>query len=38
MLITGDYDFHTSEIQEYFAVYTPADFLRNFNAKDQLNH
>jgi len=31
ILITGDYDFHTPEIQEYFAVYTPADFLKNFN-------
>lgn len=30
ILITGDYDFHTAEIQEYFAVYTPADFWRTF--------
>lgn len=30
ILITGDYDFHTNEIKEYFAVYTPADFLRTF--------
>ena len=32
VLVTGDYDFHTPEIQEYFAVYTPADFLRTFCA------
>jgi len=30
VLITGDYDFHTDEIREYFAVYTPGEFLRNF--------
>ncbi len=30
ILINGDLDFHTPEIQEYFAVYTPADFLRCF--------
>lgn len=30
ILITGDRDFHTSEIREYFAVYTPAEFLRYF--------
>jgi uncharacterized protein len=29
-LITGDHDFRTPEIQEYFNVITPADFLRNF--------
>ncbi|BBB92652.1 MAG TPA: putative toxin-antitoxin system toxin component, PIN family [Methylomusa anaerophila] len=29
-LVTGDYDFHTDEIKEYFAVYTPAEFLRTF--------
>ena len=38
MLITGDYDFHTPEIRANFAVYTPADFLRNFNSNDQLNY
>ena len=32
VLVTGDYDFHTPEIQEYFAVYTPGDFLRTFCA------
>lgn len=30
MLVTGDKDFHTKEIQAYLAVYTPEDFLRNF--------
>lgn len=30
ILITGDLDFHTPDIQEYFAVYTPADFIRYF--------
>ncbi|PKM38820.1 MAG: putative toxin-antitoxin system toxin component, PIN family [Firmicutes bacterium HGW-Firmicutes-8] len=30
ILITGDLDFHTREIREYFAVYTPADFLKCF--------
>jgi len=30
MFITGDKDFHTTEIREYIAVYTPDDFLRNF--------
>jgi putative PIN family toxin of toxin-antitoxin system len=30
VLVTGDQDFHTPEIQEYFAVYTPADFIRYF--------
>lgn len=30
MLVTGDYDFHTNEIREYFAVYTPAEFLQYF--------
>lgn len=36
ILVTGDRDFHTSEIKEYFAVYTPVEFLRNFNGK--MNH
>lgn len=30
ILVTGDYDFHTPEIREHFAVYTPADFLRAY--------
>src|SRR5690606_21315899 len=30
ILLTGDFDFHTQEIQEYFAVYTPAQFLKYF--------
>ncbi|GAX92045.1 PIN domain nuclease [Effusibacillus lacus] len=30
ILISGDQDFHTKEIREYFAVYTPAEFLRYF--------
>ena len=30
ILVTGDYDFHTNEIREYFAVYTPAEFLQYF--------
>lgn len=34
ILITGDYDFHTPEIQEFFTILTPADFLRSFG---QLN-
>jgi len=35
-LVTGDYDFHTPEIQEYFTVVTPADFLRSFG--QEINH
>lgn len=30
IVLTGDKDFHTTEIKEHFAVYTPADFLRDF--------
>jgi putative PIN family toxin of toxin-antitoxin system len=30
ILISGDKDFHTQEIREHLAVYTPADFLRYF--------
>lgn len=30
MVISGDKDFHTPEIREYLAVYTPANFLRDF--------
>jgi putative PIN family toxin of toxin-antitoxin system len=33
ILVTADFDFHTSEIQEYFAVYTPSDFLKYFDHK-----
>ena len=36
ILVTGDYDFHTPEIQEYFPVLTPAEFLRSFGRGD--NH
>lgn len=35
-LVTGDYDFHTLEIQEYFNVLTPADFLKTFG--QEMNH
>jgi putative PIN family toxin of toxin-antitoxin system len=28
ILVSGDKDFHTAEIREYFAVYTPAHFLQ----------
>lgn len=31
ILVTGDHDFYTPEIKEYFAVYSPIDFLRNFS-------
>lgn len=31
ILITGDHDFHTPEVKAYFAVYTPASFLRDFS-------
>jgi putative PIN family toxin of toxin-antitoxin system len=30
ILVTGDKDFHTPEIEEYFTVLTPADFLKRF--------
>ena len=33
ILVTGDRDFMTPEIKEYFAVYTPNEFLRNFGNK-----
>lgn len=36
ILVTGDDDFHTPEIQEYFTVLTPADFLRSFG--QEMNH
>ena len=36
IMVTGDFDFHTPEIQEYFTVMTPADFLRTFS--DDLSH
>lgn len=34
IMISGDKDFHTQEIREYFAVYTPADFLRDFDHRN----
>jgi putative PIN family toxin of toxin-antitoxin system len=30
ILVTGDHDFFTQEIQEYFAIYSPTDFLKIF--------
>ena len=36
ILVTGDHDFHTHEIQEHFAVYTPVDFVKNFG--NEVNH
>lgn len=36
IIVTGDFDFHTPEIQEHFTVMTPADFLRTFS--DDLSH
>ncbi|MDN4593825.1 putative toxin-antitoxin system toxin component, PIN family [Polycladomyces subterraneus] len=30
IIITGDKDFHSDEIREYIAVYTPSDFIRDF--------
>lgn len=30
IIITGDLDFHTSEIQEHFTVMTPGDFFKVF--------
>lgn len=30
ILITGDMDFHTPEIQEHFTIMTPVDFLNTF--------
>ena len=30
ILVTGDYDFHTTQITEHFPVMTPGDFLRSF--------
>ncbi len=35
ILVTGDHDFHTPEIQEYFAVMTPGDFLNAFGGEDK---
>lgn len=35
IFVTGDMVFHTEEIREHFAVYTPADFLRDFYIKHQ---
>ncbi len=36
ILITGDTDFHTPEIQEYFTIMTPGDFLNIFSS--DINH
>jgi putative PIN family toxin of toxin-antitoxin system len=36
ILVTGDLDFYTPEILEYFKVLTPADFLRHFN--NEIDH
>lgn len=30
IIITGDLDFHTPEIQEHFTIMTPGDFLKAF--------
>jgi predicted nucleic acid-binding protein len=30
LLVTGDKDFHTKEIQEFFTVCTPGEFLQWF--------
>ncbi|EHQ89719.1 putative toxin-antitoxin system toxin component, PIN family [Desulfosporosinus youngiae] len=32
ILITGDMDFHTPEIQEFFTIMTPVDFLNAFSS------
>ncbi|SPF41517.1 putative toxin-antitoxin system toxin component, PIN family [Candidatus Desulfosporosinus infrequens] len=32
ILITGDLDFYTPEIQEYFTIMTPGDFLNAFSS------
>jgi len=34
IMISGDKDFHTQEIREYFTVYTPADFLRDLDHRN----
>jgi len=36
ILVTGDRDFYTSEIQEYFKIMTPGDFLNSFS--NEINH
>lgn len=33
LIVTGDKDFKSREIQEYFAIYTPGEFLRFLNPK-----
>ena len=33
ILITGDMDFHTPEIQEHFTIMTPGDFLNAFSSE-----
>lgn len=30
IIVTGDMDFHTDEIREYIAVYSPGDFVYHF--------
>lgn len=33
IFVTGDKDFHTQEIKEHFAIYTPIEFLRSFSGE-----
>ena len=33
ILVTGDKDFHAPEVQEYFTVLTPSDFLERFGSE-----
>jgi len=35
IIVTGDLDFRTPEIQEYFTIMTPADFLNAYSEKDK---
>jgi putative PIN family toxin of toxin-antitoxin system len=35
IIVTGDLDFRTPEIEEYFTVMTPADFLNAYSEKDK---
>lgn len=35
ILISGDADFHTEQIKQYFAIYSPADFLRDFGDENR---
>ncbi len=34
LIVTGDKDFKSREVQEYFAIYTPGEFLRFFESED----